>query len=119
MGITRSFNKKNGIYYAYETTYEWDEKKQKKVQKKRCIGQFVPGTNEIIPNGARGKKPKFDTPIIRTRAENSQPNNANSLEEVAEIRAELEAFEASLAGLAIATHELVDKLASFASREKT
>ena len=56
MGITRSYNKNNGVYYAYETTYEWSDEKQKKVQRKHCIGQFVPGTDEIIPNGPRGKK---------------------------------------------------------------
>jgi hypothetical protein len=28
MSITRSLNKHNGIYYAYETTYEWNEEKQ-------------------------------------------------------------------------------------------
>ena len=25
MSITKSYNKNNGIYYAYDTRYEWDE----------------------------------------------------------------------------------------------
>jgi len=54
MAITRSYNKHTNTYYAYETSYVWDEKTQKKVQKKRCIGKFDPETDEIIPNGKRG-----------------------------------------------------------------
>lgn len=58
MAITRSFNKHTGKYYAYETSYEWDESKQKKVQRKKCIGQFDPITGEVIPNGRRGRPKK-------------------------------------------------------------
>lgn len=55
MSITKSYNKQTGIYYAYETTYEWSDEKQKKVQYKRCIGQFDPETGEVIPNGKVGR----------------------------------------------------------------
>ena len=55
MSITKSYNKQTGIYYAYETTYEWSDEKQKKVQHKRCIGQFDPETGEVIPNGKVGR----------------------------------------------------------------
>ena len=55
MSITKSYNKHTGIYYAYETTYEWSDEKQKKVQHKRCIGQFDPETGEVIPNGKVGR----------------------------------------------------------------
>ena len=55
MAITRSYNKHTNTYYAHETSYVWDEKTQKKVQKKRCIGKFDPETDEIIPNGKRGR----------------------------------------------------------------
>ena len=55
MSITKSYNKQTGIYYAYETTYEWSDEKQKKVQRKRCIGQFDPETGEVIPNGKVGR----------------------------------------------------------------
>lgn len=55
MSITKSYNKLTGIYYAYETTYEWSDEKQKKVQRKRCIGQFDPKTGEVIPNGKVGR----------------------------------------------------------------
>lgn len=114
MGITRSYNKNNGICYAYETTYEWDEEKQRKIQKKRCIGQFVPGTNEIIPNGPRGKKPQGGTPIIRQQTSIEHENHANSVQatELESILAELKTFESSLAGLSAATRELANKLAN-------
>lgn len=55
MSITKSYNKHTGTYYAYDTTYEWDEECQKKVQRKRCIGKFDPVTGEIIPNGKVGR----------------------------------------------------------------
>ena len=55
MSITRSYNKHTDTYYAYDTTYIWDEKAQKKVQKKRCIGKIDPETDEVIPNGKRGR----------------------------------------------------------------
>jgi len=58
MSITKSFNKHLGVFYAYETTYEWDESLQKRVQKKTCIGHFDPQTNEVIPNGRRGRPSK-------------------------------------------------------------
>lgn len=55
MSITKSYNKHTNTYYAYETTYEWDDTKQKKVQRKHCIGQFDPDTGEIMPNGKVGR----------------------------------------------------------------
>ena len=61
MSISKSYNKKTGVHYAYETTYEWSEELQKKVQRRHCIGQFDPETGEIIPNkkvGRPGVKPQ-------------------------------------------------------------
>lgn len=58
MSITKSFNKHNGVYYAYETTYQWSETLKKKVQKKTCIGRFDPQTNQVVPNGRRGRPNK-------------------------------------------------------------
>ena len=58
MSITRSYNKHTDTYYAYETTYEWDDKRQKKIQRKKCIGKFDPVTGELIPNGRRGRPTK-------------------------------------------------------------
>ena len=55
MSITKSYNKHTNTYYAYKTTYEWEDTKQKKVQRKHCIGQFDPDTGEIIPNGKVGR----------------------------------------------------------------
>lgn len=55
MSVTKSFNKHNNTYYAYDTRYVWDEERQKKIQQKRCIGKFDPVTGEIIPTGKRGK----------------------------------------------------------------
>ena len=58
MSITKSYNKYTDTYYAYKTTYEWDEKSQRKVQKKVCIGKYDPETGEVIPNGRRGRPAK-------------------------------------------------------------
>ncbi|MBR3400847.1 MAG: hypothetical protein IKG67_01265, partial [Parasporobacterium sp.] len=56
MSVTKSYNKHNGTYYAYDTQYVWDETQQKRVQRKRCIGKFDPETGNIIKNGSRGRK---------------------------------------------------------------
>ncbi len=55
MSISKSYNKKTGVHYAYETTHEWSEELQKKVQRRHCIGQFDPDTGEIIPNKKVGR----------------------------------------------------------------
>ena len=55
MSISKSYNKKTGVHYAYETTYEWSEELQKKVQRRHCIGQFDPNTGEIVPNKKVGR----------------------------------------------------------------
>ena len=62
MSITRSYNKNNDTYYAYEVKYVWSEEKHKKVPVKRCIGHFDPVTGEIVPNGKRGPKPVKELP---------------------------------------------------------
>ena len=54
MSITRSYNRHNNTYYAYETEYVFDEEKQKKVAKRHCIGKFDSNGN-VIPNGRRGR----------------------------------------------------------------
>ena len=58
MSITKSYNKQNDTYYAYETEYVYDEAKQRKVQKRRCIGKYDPVTKEIIPTAKRGRPVK-------------------------------------------------------------
>ena len=60
MSITKSYNHKTNTYYAYETTYEWDDTKQRKVQKKRCVGQFDPKTGKVVPNGRVGRPSNAD-----------------------------------------------------------
>ena len=55
MAINKSFNRRTNTWYAYETNYVWDEARQKKVQKRKCIGKFDPETNQIVKNGPRGR----------------------------------------------------------------
>ncbi len=58
MSITKSYNKQNDTYYAYDTEYVYDEAKQCKVQKRRCIGKYDPITKEIVPTAKRGRPVK-------------------------------------------------------------
>ena len=58
MSISKSYNKKTGVYYAYETTYEWSEELQKKVQHRHCIGQFNPDTGEAEISERQETKPE-------------------------------------------------------------
>lgn len=67
MSITKSYNKKTNTYYAYETTYEWSDEKQKKVQRKRCVGKFDPTTGAIVPNGKVGRPCLHNTAEISAK----------------------------------------------------
>jgi len=118
MGITRSFNKHNGVYYAYETVYEWSEEKQKKVQRKRCIGQFVPGTDEIIPNGARGKKPLITSPVIRSESSDSTVQiNADTLRAIEGLRPKLETLEKLFADMSAVMRDILDDLSACSAEQ--
>ena len=55
MAVSKSYNRHTNTWYAYETEYIWDESRQKKVQKRKCIGKIDPETNEIIATGNRGR----------------------------------------------------------------
>ena len=76
MSVTKSYNKHNNTYYAYDTRYEWDEDRQKKVQRKRCIGKFDPTTGDIIPTGKRGKN--STPPDLRRTVAHNKPSVRNS-----------------------------------------
>ena len=58
MSITRSYNKHTDTYYAYDTTYVWDEERQKKIQRRKCIGKYDNNTGELIPTERRGRPTK-------------------------------------------------------------
>ncbi|MCD8011908.1 MAG: hypothetical protein LUG99_01785 [Lachnospiraceae bacterium] len=77
MSITKSYNKHTGIYYAYDTTYEWDEERQKKIQHKRCIGKYDPVTGEIIPNGKVGRPSKTICPSRNSEQDKQQISSCN------------------------------------------
>lgn len=98
MSITRSYNKHTNTYYAYDTTYEWDEKAQKKVQRKKCIGKYDPLTGEIIPTGKRGRPLKQAVPqSIQNEEINAAPRLDDILSRAKDLSASLDAMEALLA----------------------
>lgn len=118
MSITKSYNKQTGIYYAYETTYEWSDEKQKKVQRKRCIGQFDPKTGEVIPNGKVGRPSITTSNSSRIKKNNSvsvssKPTIAN--EDVSMLISRLATLEAKAGELYEEIREVirsVEKLTS-------
>lgn len=71
MSVSKAYNHKSGIYYAYETSYEWSDEKQKKIAVRKCIGHFDPVTGDIVPNGKRGRK------SIYSRNESLEANPIN------------------------------------------
>lgn len=58
MTITRSYNKHTNTWYVYDTTYVFDETKNKKIQKRKCIGKYDPVTDSIIESKRRGRPQK-------------------------------------------------------------
>ena len=100
----------------YETTYEWSEEKQKKIQKKRCIGQFIPGTDEIIPNGARGKKPLIASPVIHSETTgNTVQPNTEPLHAIESIRSKLETLEKLFTDMSATIRDLLDDLDAYSA----
>lgn len=108
MSITKSYNKKTNTYYAYETTYEWSDEKQKKVQRKRCIGQFDPETGEVIPNGKVGRPSLLDRKPDSSE-KNAFPNDADPIASSSEVRrlsSKLLKIEESVRALSDEIHDL-------------
>lgn len=113
MSITRSYNKNTGINYAYDTTYVWDDELQKKVQKKRCIGQFDKKTGEVVPNRKRGRPRKeVTTPVVQEEEKPAiQKNSASIAKTMEDISSRLGEIEESYHSLEKAVTALGKDLA--------
>ena len=112
MSITRSYNKHTGRYYAYETTYEWDESQQKKVQKKRCIGQYDPETDEIIPNGKRGRPRRDNKPAKQVSATLPAAGSADEtlISAIKDLSTRLQSIEKEYSAMADELHGLNNEI---------
>lgn len=118
MSITKSYNKNNGIYYAYDTRYEWDEVKQKRVQKKKCIGKYDPVTGKIIPNGKRGRQ--FTAPDLESAAKVQQEKkNLKYSSEVEKLAGRLRSVSDSYADLGRELTELTSDMNTLLSQMKS
>lgn len=109
MAITKSYNKQNGLYYAYETTYVWDENLQKKVQHKRCIGKFDPETGEVIPNGKVGR-PLGRVSSPKQSKEEIEPTETGTSIDVEALKSQCSEIETALTNLTAAFFNLKDKI---------
>lgn len=114
MTITRSYNKHTNTYYAYETSYVWDEKAQKKVQKKQCIGKFDPETDKIIPTGKRGR-PRGST----SAKEAEDTKYADFMADAKKLSKKLKSVEASFEKLSSEVMQLSADLDSLLTRIQT
>ena len=117
MSITKSYNKQTDTYYAYETTYEWSDEKQKKVQRKRCIGKFDPDTGKVIPNGKVGRPSLSRLP--RTSAKSDTPRNELldiSPDDIKKLTARLNKIAEALQALSVEIHDLRVEVESLPAR---
>ena len=117
MSITKSYNKQTDTYYAYETTYEWSDEKQKKVQRKRSIGKFDPDTGKVIPNGKVGRPSLSRLP--RTSAKSDTPRNELldiSPDDIKKLTARLNKIEEALQALSVEIHDLRVEVESLPAR---
>ena len=91
MSISRAYNHKLGVCYAYETTYEWSDEEQKNVAVRKCIGHFDPVTDEIVPNGKRGRKSVYprneqsETRVQQATEEKKQAIHDNEYQYLADV----------------------------------
>lgn len=113
MSITKSYNKYTDTYYAYDTTYEWDEKRQKKVQRKRCVGKFDPATGEVIPNGKVGR-PMGMVPLIRQSQQSGPQISTADIDRItnsyAKIEHAMQDLTSSIATIEYAQKELMSNV---------
>ena len=109
MSITKSYNKYTDTYYAYDTTYIWSEEKQKKIQKKVCIGQYDKAGN-IIPNAKRGRPPRETLSSRKEKESTKQSHRIEGTEEInqaiTEILSEIYQMKKSLTVLTSKSQEL-------------
>jgi len=77
MTVMSSLSKRASTRCTYETTYEWNEERQRRVQHRRRIGHFDPETGKVVPNGRRGRpragaatgkagRPEASVPAVRS-----------------------------------------------------
>ena len=118
MSITKSYNKQTDTYYAYETTYEWSDDKQKRVQRKRCIGKFDPDTGMVIPNGKVGRPshPKQSGAPAKSAA-SEKKNRSIQPGDAGELTARLTRIEETLQALSAEIHALCAEINSTAARD--
>ena len=112
MSITKSYNKHTDTYYAYDTTYVWDEKLQKKVQKKVCIGKYDSDTGIIIPNAKRGRPSKQteNKAMTSSVAKDSNTVSYEVANEISGILSEMQQIRSSLNELTEKFQTLEQKL---------
>ena len=113
MSITKSYNKHTDTYYAYDTTYVWDDDLQKKVQKRVCVGKYDPVTGEIIPNAGRGRPSKQPPTRANPPAVESRQNRISG--ELSEIVSEMQTIRSSMGELTIRCQILEKKLIALQS----
>ena len=99
MSITKSYNKQNDTYYAYETEYVYDEAKQRKVQKRRCIGKYDPVTKEIIPTAKRGRPVKKWPDSFRQGKTPEHVTDNEIIQGMSKLSLRLEAMESMISSL--------------------
>ena len=113
MSITKSYNKQTDTYYAYETTYEWSDEKQKKVQRKRCIGKFDPDTGMVIPNGKAGRPSHSkQSGVPEKSAASEKKTHGIQPRDVEKLTARLTKIEETLQALSAEIHVLCAEIHS-------
>lgn len=120
MSITKSYNKYTNTYYAYETTYEWSEEKQKKIQRKRCIGQFNPDTGEVIPNGSVGRPgvPKRTPSPVKSVGSREMPTPVQGAD-IDKLASKLVKIEGILQTLSSEIHDLRAEVNSLSAPDRS
>lgn len=124
----RSYNRRMNVWYVYEVDYVWDEAKQKKVQKRRCIGKIDPETNQVIPNGKRG--PARVVPNVSGQSDGSsgsqcsksksqRPGSSSSLLSRRKFEAKLQKLSRTIKDLSEQLEIISHDLDEFAKRDQS
>lgn len=98
VAITYNKDKRSGITYAYETTYQWDKEKKQSRSKRTLIGRVDETTGEIVPTDGRCRKrsPNY----VPEENEYKMPTTVKELQsEVKRLLGENEALKSQVASL--------------------
>ena len=112
--IIKTFNKRTGVTYVYESESYWDKEKKQPRSKRKLIGKIDEQTGEIVPTGGtKGRKSKELTQILEAACTDVGALNALCMKQAEELRRneeEISALKKQIMELTLSVNEYKRRL---------